>query len=345
MTEKEMFDMLVAGGLCTHGAAVLLGHFKAESEMNPKNLQNSYEKKLRYTDDTYTMAVDNGMYKNFVRDAAGYGLAQWTYWSRKQELLDFARSMGRSIGDPEMQIRFALNELRTGFKKVLQVLKTETDIRKASDVVLEKYEMPQDQSEAMKRKRAFYGQEIYNRCAGVVGSGTGSLTEIQARQKLVSVAVAWEGCREADGSHKTIIDTYNRHVPRARGYKVKYTDSWCATFGSAAAIVAGYTDIIPTECSCGRQIELFKKMGRWMEDDAYVPQPGDYIFYDWDDKGTGDCTGWPEHVGIVESVHGGKIRVVEGNKDDAVGYRQIVVNGKYIRGYGIPDYASKRSDV
>jgi len=78
-----------------------------------------------------------------------------------------------------------------------------------------------------------------------------------------------------------------------------------------------------------------------VEEDAYVPQPGDYIFYDWDDKGMGDCAGWPEHVGIVESIHDNIIRVVEGNKEDAVGYRQIAVNGKYIRGYGTPDYASK----
>ncbi|NBI73103.1 CHAP domain-containing protein, partial [Clostridiaceae bacterium] len=106
---------------------------------------------------------------------------------------------------------------------------------------------------------------------------------------------------------------------------------------------AGYTDIIPVECGCGQMIELFRKMGRWVEDDAYIPLPGDYIFYDWDDGGAGDCTGWPDHVGIVVSVSvsGNKIRVIEGNKNDAAEYREIAVNGRYIRGYGIPDYASK----
>ena len=45
------------------------------------------KKKLKMTDTEYTSAVDDGRYKNFVKDGAGYGLAQWTFWSRKQNLL------------------------------------------------------------------------------------------------------------------------------------------------------------------------------------------------------------------------------------------------------------------
>ena len=70
------------------------------------------------------------------------------------------------------------------------------------------------------------------------------MTESQARQKVVSVAEGWYGRKEADGSHRVIIDIYNNHKPLARNYKVKYTDAWCATFGSAAAIVAGYTELM-----------------------------------------------------------------------------------------------------
>lgn len=341
MTEKQMFDLLVTEGLSEHGAAALLGHFQAESGLNPRNLQNIYEKKLGFTDDTYTVAVDSGSYADFVRDCAGYGLAQWTYWSRKQELLEFARNSGCSVGDAGMQLKFALYELKGNYKDVFNALKTAVDIRAASDIVLTQYERPADQSEAVKQKRAGYGQEIYKRCSGKMGEAGGEITEAQARQKLVSVAIQWYGRKESDGSHREIIDIYNGHAPLARGYKVKYTDAWCATFGSAAAIAAGYTDIIPTECGCGQMIELFRKMGRWVEDDAYIPSPGDYIFYDWDDSGAGDCAGWPEHVGIVVSVSEDKIRVIEGNKNDAVEYREIDVNGRYIRGYGIPDYASK----
>lgn len=167
------------------------------------------------------------------------------------------------------------------------------------------------------------------------------MTEQQLRKQIVDIAVGWLGRKESNGSHKLIIDTYNAHSPRARGYKVSYTDAWCATFVSATFIKAGLTDIAPTECSCSRMIELYKKIGRWKESDAYIPAYGDLIMYDWDDKGAGDNTGAPDHVGIVVSVSGKTIRVIEGNINNSVGYRNIAVNGKYIRGYCTPDYASK----
>jgi len=162
---------------------------------------------------------------------------------------------------------------------------------------------------------------------------TASATLAQARE--------WIGRNEADGTHKGIIDIYNGHTPLARGYRVKYTDAWCATFVSAVAIKCGLTEIIPTECGCGQMIELFRAKGEWQESDSRTPSPGDVIFYDWDDSGAGDCTGWPDHVGIVESVEGGKITVIEGNKNNAVGRGVLAVDGRYIRGYGVPRYAEE----
>lgn len=158
---------------------------------------------------------------------------------------------------------------------------------------------------------------------------------------VLAQARAWIGKNEADGTHKSIIDVYNAHKPLARGYAVKYTDAWCATFVSAVAIKCGVTDIIPTECGCGQMIALFKNLGEWSESDRRTPKPGDVIFYDWDDTGAGDNTGWPDHVGIVESVSGGNITVIEGNKNNAVARRTIAVNGRYIRGYGVPKYEAE----
>ena len=171
------------------------------------------------------------------------------------------------------------------------------------------------------------------------------MTEQELRQKVVSIAQGYIGCKESDGSHKKIIDLYNSHKPLARGYAVKYTDAWCSTFASAVAIAAGLTDIIPTECGCEKHIQLFKNIGSWQENDAYVPSPGDYIFYDWDDNGVGDCTGSADHVGIVEKVSGTSITVIEGNMSDAVGRRTITVNARYIRGYGVPKYSSKATSA
>lgn len=341
MNEQRIFDFFAGKGFTAAGIFGMLGNIRDESGGNPRNLQNSYEKKLGYTDDSYTEAVDAGTYKNFVHDAAGYGLAQWTYSTRKENLLKFARNQGDSIGDFDMQLAFMYQELR-GYKTLFAILTTTDSIREASDAFMTQYERPADQSEKAKRRRASYGEEICAMLTGVENPDSMvQITEAEARQRVISIAVSWYGKKEADGSHRSIIDLYNGHTPLARGYKVRYTDAWCATYGSAVAIAAGYTDIIPTECGCGQMIAAFQAMDRWVENDAYIPSPGDYIFYDWDDTGAGDCTGWPEHVGIVISVSGDVIKVIEGNKDDAVGYREIKVNGRYIRGYGVPDYGAK----
>lgn len=339
--EEKIWNYLTAAGLNACGAAGLMGNLYAESGLSPINLQNSFEKKLGYTDAAYTAAVDNGSYTNFGGDWAGYGVAQWTHPDRKPKLLAYAKAARKSIGDLEMQLGFLMQELSTGYKGVLSILKTATTVRAASDAVLLQFERPADQSEAVKVKRAGYGQAYYNK---YVGKESKSMTEQELRQKVVSIMQGWLGRKESDGSHKEIIDIYNAHKPLARGYKVKYTDPWCATTVSSAAIVAGFTDIIPTECGCSAMIELFKKLGRWQEDDAYVPSPGDCIFYDWQDGASyaaTDNTGAPDHVGIVEKVAGRTITVIEGNYSNAVKRRTLAVNGRYIRGYGVPDYAGK----
>lgn len=171
------------------------------------------------------------------------------------------------------------------------------------------------------------------------------MTENELRAKVVAQARSWLGCKESNGSHKKIIDLYNSHKPLARGYPVKYTDAWCSTFASAVAIACGLTDIIPTECGCEKHIQLFKRFGSWEENDAYVPKPADYIFYDWDDNGVGECTGAADHIGIVETVNGNSMTIIEGNMSNAVGRRNLKVNARYIRGYGIPNYARKATST
>ena len=161
--------------------------------------------------------------------------------------------------------------------------------------------------------------------------------------KVVAQAKAWLGKKESNGSFKVIIDTYNSQKPLPVGYKVKYYDEWCATFVSAVAVKLGYTDIIPTECSCDRMIALFKKMGCWIENENRTPAAGDIIFYDWQDNGVGDNKGSSDHVGIVEKVSGGQIIVIEGNKGQAVARRYLKINGKFIRGYGVPKYDTEKT--
>lgn len=159
--------------------------------------------------------------------------------------------------------------------------------------------------------------------------------------KVIEQALAWLGYNEADGSHRKIIDVYNSQKKLPRSYPVTYTDDWCATFVSAVAVKLGYTDIMPTECGCEEMIKLYQKIGCWDENDARVPNPGELIFYDWQDNGKGDNQGYTNHVGIVEKVANGKITVIEGNYSNSVKRRTINVDGLYIRGFAVPKYAEE----
>lgn len=164
-------------------------------------------------------------------------------------------------------------------------------------------------------------------------------SEQTLRLQIVQTAEKWLGCQESDNTHEPIIDIYNAHEPLAMDYIVQYTDQWCATFGSAVAIECGLTDIIPTECGCQRQIGLFDELGCWQEDDAYVPLPGDYIFYAMGNKDA-ENTAWSDHVGIVVGTWNDYIKVIEGNYLESVRYRILKVDHVTIRGYGVPDYTS-----
>ena len=159
------------------------------------------------------------------------------------------------------------------------------------------------------------------------------------RARPVQTARSWIGRNESDGSHRLIIQLYNAHRPLARGYRLSEQDPWCAATVSALAIVSGLTEIIPTECSCGRMIDRLKALNAWTEDDAFRPHPGDILFYDWQDRGLGENTGVPDHTGIVEAVHPAFMIIIEGNRRGAVRRRAVALNGRFVRGFGTPDYA------
>lgn len=161
--DQFIWNFLKKEGFNDYGTAGLMGNLQAESGLLPNNLQDTFNSKLGLSDEEYTKRVDNGTYTNFVHDSAGYGLAQWTYWSRKQNLLNFAKSKGKSIGDLEIQLQFLITELRNSYRNsVYNILKTATSIQQASDVVLLNFECPAN-AQAQKIKRAQLGQNYYNK--------------------------------------------------------------------------------------------------------------------------------------------------------------------------------------
>ena len=164
------------------------------------------------------------------------------------------------------------------------------------------------------------------------------MTERELRRSAVDAALAWLGTREGTEQHRRLVACYNAIRPLPAGYTLRESDPWCAAFVSAAAAGAGLTELIFPECSCPRMAALYKAAGRWEEVDFAVPKPGDVVFYDWDGDRVSD------HVGLVTTLEGEQLTVVEGNKSDAVGLRRISLDSPHICGYGQPAYAAAAED-
>lgn len=155
------------------------------------------------------------------------------------------------------------------------------------------------------------------------------------RSEIVDFANSLNG----ESGHNLVLSIYNSQKNLPRGYVVKKSDAWCATFVSAVFINKGYNSI--SECSCSKMIDKARKLGIWQENDAYIPKLGDIILYDWNDNGIGDNKGEADHVGIVIKVDGNNITIREGNKSNSIGNRELKINGKYIRGYIIPPFETE----
>lgn len=194
---KFIWDYFMAKIENEYGVAGLMGNLYAESGLRPNNLQNSYETSLGYTDTSYTAAVDSGEItkSQFISTShGGYGLAQWTYPSRKQSLYEFWKAGGYdSIGSIELACDFLWHELDNDFDDVVGVLIGAESIREASDKVLHDFESPADQSTAVEEKREGYAQAYYDLYAGS--------TPDTDNQIIIDSAIAWAVSVAADDSH------------------------------------------------------------------------------------------------------------------------------------------------
>ena len=170
---EKMFNFLRQQGFTEAGSAAVVGNGYAESGCSPINLQNNGNRELDMTDEQYTAAVDNGTYTNFVNDKYGYGIFQWTYWSRKQNLLNYAKSKGVSIGYLEMHMNFLMQELNAGYKPLLNILRTSNSVSECSNAFMLQFERPANQSVENQNKRVSYGREFYNKFCGKGGTTMG----------------------------------------------------------------------------------------------------------------------------------------------------------------------------
>lgn len=169
--EKVIWDYLMAKINNAYGVSGLIGNLFAESSLRPENLQNTFEKRLGLSDTQYADAVNNGIYTNFVHDSAGWGLAQWTFWSRKNGLLNLMKQRNKPIYDLGTQLDWLWQELNTSYKGTLNILKNATSVKQASDEVLVNFEHPgavDDPNKVgkVKAQRLEYSMIFYNRYSG-----------------------------------------------------------------------------------------------------------------------------------------------------------------------------------
>lgn len=371
-TEKQIWDFLLEKIGNPYGVAGLMGNLYAESGLNPKNLQNTYNKKLGMTDDEYTDAVDNGSYTNFVNDSAGYGLAQWTYHSRKQNLLNYAKKNEASIGNLEMQLYFLWEEIQK-YTGVISVLRGASTISEASDVVLLKYEKPKNQGDSVKMVRSSYGQKYYDLYNTPTPSETNDEKEDAEMsydpQKVIKVAEGEIGYLEKKDKNnlddKTANAGTNNYTKYARDLDAlgfyngkKNGFAWCDVFvdwcfvqayGLEAALKLTNQPLGKSNCGAGCKYSrgYYKKMNRLFD----KPQAGDQIFF-WPK----DAIGGPAvaHTGLVYAVDGTYVYTIEGNTSGANG---VIANGggvckkKYkltynrIAGYGRPKWDEENTDA
>lgn len=159
-----------------YGVAGLMGNLQAESGLCSYRLQGDFSSGWA-TSKQYTANVDSGVISeyDFVHNGpngGGYGLAQWTFYTRKQGLYDLWQSGHYdSIGNEELACEYLWWELQNSYGGVLRVLKSATSIREASDCVLHDFENPADQSVSVEELRESMGQAIYNTYTGTSGGG------------------------------------------------------------------------------------------------------------------------------------------------------------------------------
>ena len=146
-----------------------------------------------------------------------------------------------------------------------------------------------------------------------------------------------------EAGHQKVLEVYNSQKVLPRSYRLQNSDPWCAATVSAVFLLNGYDGF--SECSCVMMIYKAKQLGIWVEDDAYLPQIGDVVMYDWQDTGWGDNVGVADHVGIVIGVSDTDITVREGNYNHSIRERVIKINGRYIRGFITPPYDDIQSEI
>ena len=194
MNEKLIWDFIYGKCKNAYGTAALMGNLMAESSLNPANVTGS-------KDPDYIKKADAGVI-DFVHDGKAFGLVQWCFRTRKEGLLNYAKSKGTSVGDIRTQLEYMWTELQS-YKMAYNAVVNSTNIRESSDVIMLRYEKPSDTSETMKKRRANYGQKFYDMFAD-------GKPDVKPTGKTVVITVDRVNIRAGNGKNFSRITQVNK---------------------------------------------------------------------------------------------------------------------------------------
>ena len=366
-----IYKVCRAAGMTYAGAIGMLGNLQGEtSDFDPMSVETQYLNRYGLTDAEYTRRADAGEKIHgdyyFTHDSAGYGIVQWTYWSRKKGLLDFAKAAGKSVGDLDVQIAYMLKELSGYYTAAWQVLTTTDSIYEAVKICVTVYEKPANQADAISRRTAYA-----NAWAKLIPAGgmaepekpdttapeTGG--DVFDRRKVIALALAEVGYLEKKSADQLDNQTVNagsaNYTKYARdldalgdfynGHKQGY--AWCDVFVDWCFVQAyGVEAALKLLCAkrgssgagCTYSLNYYIAAGQFHKR-GEKPEVGDQIFF--------GAVGNSNHTGLVYKVDDTTVYTVEGNTSGADG---VVPNGgavckksyprsySSIAGYGRPAY-------
>ena len=352
MTPKEIYDYLISCGLTPEGACGSMGNFEAESSrLRSENAEGLSDEK----DMVYTAEADAGT-NNFIYDSIGYGIAQWTWWERKKNLLELAKKNGTSVGDIHTQLEFFIYELQNRYTSVWSLLTTTTDLYEATSVVCTKYEKPRVNNIDTRYK---YAKQFYDEFS----STTPDEEEIQmTKNEAIAKVSAWFRAQVGYCEKRTNAQLEDKTANAGNNNWNKYADyidknypefyngrkngySWCDICVDCGFIqVFGYKNALKMlyqpERSAGAGCKYSANYYRANNAFYNYPQVGDQVFFgDYGNEG---------HTGFVVEVNGDFIYTIEGNTSsgygvesngDGVYLKRYNIKTQYIPGYGRPNWS------
>ena len=318
--------------LTDEAIAALMAQIQAESAFIVNNLEDTANAKLGMTDEQYVKAVDSGSYTNFVRDGFGFGIYQLTFYTRKQNFLNYVRARNGSIGDLKLQVGFMFWEFQNYFAGIWNQMKSSHNLYDLTKELLEKWENPYEHVNNL-RVRYGYAQIWINKVKDFKEVNN-TMTQNEAIEKVLDLAKGEIGYHEQGDN----VTKYAAYLDSIAGFYngPKNGFAWCDVYVDYLFVKSFGADIgrrmvcQPLQSAgagCLYSAQYYKQAGRWVT----YPQPGDQIFFSY-------APGEYSHTGIVESVANGMVNTIEGNTSDMVARRSYPLASGSIVGYGRPNW-------